>query len=536
MELDGIDLRLLAQVVGASMNVEIKVEGTSFATDGKDVFIPESWGIAADKDSAIFVRGGICHVVVGHLRHTSFDVWGRAKADSRLVASLFNILEDIRIERLAFNVYPGARSILSEMIGKMDQLEFFGHADGSIDGLESYLIKWLRHDYLGQPVVKDASDFVRDYLGDACFDDVCKLAFLAASTSVSSHDILNFAQQIAARLEYERNNPQSDEQNQANDSGQGDGQSDEQNQASDSGRTISDEISIQNQGGGFDIPTMINRLDKNLFGSNLAGKMEVKNLEDSATSCQEDSYQEDVEYRNLALMMRSRLREDLRSYTEDEDDSLSDRGRLDVSMIPSALCGAREVFVEDGKVGIGLDTSVFLLVDRSGSTNTIFAELKSISNAIASALSSYEGDGVEFGFGFFNYRLVIAKRGHERYSEKIKNRLRTVSASGGTNWYGAFQEVFPLLLKSRKRRKVLITVTDGDMHFLADAFRSADFAGIELAFLAFNYFADDAALREYLLEHEVSERRKSFATLQVDNQFGVMTKKVVDVLKNHLIV
>ncbi len=275
---------------------------------------------------------------------------------------------------------------------------------------------------------------------------------------------------------------------------------------------------------------MINELDQNIFGYRDASEMSVRVLADEI-----NPYQESVEYRNLALMMRSRLREDLRSYTEDEDDALTDRGRLNISMIPDALCGVREVFVEDGEIGVGLDTSVFLLVDRSGSTSMIFDELKSISNAIAAALSAYEGDGVEFGFGFFNSQLVIAKQGRERYSEKIKNRLVPVYASGGTNWYGAFQECFSLLVKSKKRRKVLITVTDGDMRFLAEAYRAADFASIELAFLMFNCFTDEAALREYLVLQGIEKRRKSFATLQTDNQFGVITKGVVSVLKNHLI-
>ena len=524
MKLDGVDLRLLAQVVGASMNVEVKVRGKRFWTDGKNIFIPQDWGISTE-DSAIFVRGGICHEAVGHLRHTVFDVWEQAKAISKLVASLFNILEDIRVERLAFNVYPGARKILSEMIGKMDGLELFGHADGSIAGLESYLIKWLRHDYLQQPIVKDTPDFVQDYLGDSCFADVCKLAFLAVSTSMSSHDILSFAQQIAARLESEHDE-QSDEQNQSDDSGQGDEQSDEQNHG-----TIADEISIQDQGRDYDILGIINNLDQELFGSNSGENVDVSDLDDRA-----EPYRESVEYRNLALMMRSRLRESLRSYTEGEDDSLSDRGRLDVSMISNALCGVRDIFVEDGDVGVGLDTSVFLLVDCSGSTSRFFAELKSISNCIASALSSYEGDGVEFGFGFFNHRLVIAKRGSERYSDKIKKRLVPVFAAGYTNWYGAFQAAFPLLLKSKKRRKILITVTDGDMNFLADAFRSADIAGIELSFLTFNCFADHGVLRNYLLSQGVDDRRRSFTALQTNNQFGVITKSIVDVLKNHLIV
>ena len=109
----------VAKIVAASMGVEVVFDASAdtASTDGTRIFIPTSLIGNGDAHTATLMRGFIAHEGVGHIRHTDMAAWSAFVRDaSPLGKSILNIIEDIRIERLACRVYPGIKRILNETV------------------------------------------------------------------------------------------------------------------------------------------------------------------------------------------------------------------------------------------------------------------------------------------------------------------------------------------------------------------------------------------------------------------------------------
>ncbi|MBZ0295951.1 MAG: hypothetical protein K8L99_25550, partial [Anaerolineae bacterium] len=149
------DLGLLAKVLGKSLGVEVieNANATTFSVnENHQITVP---AVFAGEDEAIIMRGGLAHEATGHVRHTDFEALGKwAHKKSALGMSLQNIIEDIRIERAAAQVFPGVRRILSEMAGALEKRGFFkvpgNQKPASV--ICAFLIRTLREQELGQPI------------------------------------------------------------------------------------------------------------------------------------------------------------------------------------------------------------------------------------------------------------------------------------------------------------------------------------------------------------------------------------------------
>lgn len=111
-------LDLLAQIVGRNFGITVR-PGRGFAISKDDagklvVFVPPM--SVGNEEDAMIVRSGLCHEAVGHGRHTDFSA---KRGPSPLHLAMENILEDARIEKAAWKIYPKTRRILEEGMAAM---------------------------------------------------------------------------------------------------------------------------------------------------------------------------------------------------------------------------------------------------------------------------------------------------------------------------------------------------------------------------------------------------------------------------------
>ncbi|HJH20164.1 MAG TPA: VWA domain-containing protein [Pseudomonas lactis] len=95
-------LPIYAQHLAELTGVKVHVEGVQAKTDGKNVFVPFT------EDDLPLSFGYIAHEC-SHVRNTDMDCF-RDSSPTPFRKNLLNILEDIRIERLSMDQYPGTES------------------------------------------------------------------------------------------------------------------------------------------------------------------------------------------------------------------------------------------------------------------------------------------------------------------------------------------------------------------------------------------------------------------------------------------
>lgn len=568
-----VNLSLLAQVLAQKVGVEV-VAGPHLATNGKVIFVPPD--LMGDETAAVIVRGGVCHEAVGHVRHTDFSVAPKEK----LLRSLLNVIEDIRIEKLAWRCYPGARRILEEMAVTVDGKGWFsGPPKGQEQRPESVLLMALLRDLrtrvLMQPLdpvqTADLIQQAQSVFGnrwpqvialaeagaagaDTAAAYQCAMDILALVCNPGKNQAQSQQQDPGAKEQGDGNGDGQkggDQQDRSGDSepqgtgsqspeekagskdpgaggagqenastgdqsqkGDGDGSSASQ-EAGDHGQTA--ENSNRSESGAEP------RASSGAQGGQSSGQgaavqscKEVTSVVCDPTKAPDVSLDEmigqfvaggevsqgrcsripegplmapaAIDGKSSGLGMAARLRADLErlllSRVQDEDDAIVDRGRFDTTRLVEAMMGSKEVFTREQEEGEGLDTEVYILVDRSGSTTMIIKSINEAVWGIGGAMAGFEGSHLDFGVWYYDDVLKSAKRPHVRWAQE-KRRCQAF-ASGGTNWLGAFLNLTPRLAQSKRTKKVVYTITDGDLGDDASAqaaIRSAEKLGIDLVFL-----------------------------------------------------
>lgn len=190
---------------------------------------------------------------------------------------------------------------------------------------------------------------------------------------------------------------------------------------------------------------------------------------------------------SLAMRLRNELERLLFTHMQDEDDAIVDRGRLDSTRLVEAMTGSRDVFTREQEEGESLDTEVYILADRSGSTYPFINNINHAVRGMGAGMAFLEGSHLDFGVWYFDDYLYQAKRPGVRWRKEMDRC--SAQASGGTDWLSTFSYLMPKLAKSKRTRKVLYTITDGDLGTEGDAqaaIRTAKMSGIDLVFLMVN--------------------------------------------------
>jgi len=191
----------------------------------------------------------------------------------------------------------------------------------------------------------------------------------------------------------------------------------------------------------------------------------------------------------IITRLRGRLQEALVAMRDGEDDAYSEQGRLATERLARAAVGMeRQPFVVDGNPGRELATDLVVLFDESGSMARLDRDfLRQCVLAIGTSLSYFAPD-VRFSLLFFTDGAAVAHPGHRRWTRAVGNAVAgAYEPTGGTRWPAAAGFALGEFAIRSPRRKILLTITDGDLgtpQARSVVFESAKQADVELAFVS----------------------------------------------------
>lgn len=192
-------LAVLAAGLGRKHGVKVVFGDSRTAqTDGQTVVMP-----LTSKENSWIVRGYLDHEV-GHVRLTNLNV---IPQDSPLHRSLWNILEDIRIERAMANLYPGTATNLRALLSQLRKAEpgIFELEPGAAPEatITAYIGLMLRSLYLGQPEIADLAQKTREQFLKTFGPDLERDLFALISdieTAASTEDVVALVGRIVDLL------------------------------------------------------------------------------------------------------------------------------------------------------------------------------------------------------------------------------------------------------------------------------------------------------------------------------------------------
>ena len=148
---------IYARILGAryDVNIVFTPKVPLAATNGKTIFIqPIDIG---DEEDAVLFEGEIDHEAGGHLLHTDFDaVQKLLEKQPAFTKKIFNVIEDVWIERELYKKKPGCRFTILKALDIMIKRKCFGSPSGDSHPavlVHDTLLCGLRATKLDQPVL-----------------------------------------------------------------------------------------------------------------------------------------------------------------------------------------------------------------------------------------------------------------------------------------------------------------------------------------------------------------------------------------------
>lgn len=538
------DLTLLAQVVGNSLGIQVVRGNRMFIRkDGGRMVIALPPMAEGDELDADILRGGLAHEAVGHGRHTDFDA---KRGPTPLHLAMESVIEDARIERAAWGIYPKTRNILEKSIDAMHQRKMLKRAVNSqspADVATTAVLVRLMVDDLGYcpDIINWKEDWkvATDLFGEHLMNEVYAIA-LSGSRTGSTGEVIAFAARAVDLLQKqppppppqepesgsdeddsEDKSPDESPSDGAGDSGTDDddaGESDDKSTSdgagdSDSGEDEADDKSgdQSQQGQAPGTQPSVGDVDQDQDSSqgSASGQSRVelgdinpdefdrgntlsvminamprdpKEISVAAKPQTNAPFIPSATAKTAAMRLKSGLMQKLMSVVEDEDDAIVDRGSLAGHLLVDAHLGCRDVFVEPGNPGEELNTAIDIMIDMSDS-------MRGVADDACLAAAWSMGD-VMHGYSRMGISYAISAFNSWLIVLKDWNEpwyqgkpLSAYDASGSTWTVAAVKNRLPALIKRPEKRKVLFLVTDGDIGNLEPLVNSAKQADIEFVVL-----------------------------------------------------
>jgi cobaltochelatase CobT len=205
-------LPIVAAALGRKFGVEVGVGGHEARTDGRHIQIPD---VPDDTGSRDLAWGYLAHEAA-HVRYTDFVVYEQAAREEPLQAVLQNRIEDVRIERALAHPYPGTRTTIATVLGRMlgeGRLSAPESTDHPAQVLAAYLLLALRQEVLGQDVLE-----VEAHTAAETLRQVFPAAFIARLRTLmdevpglaNTEESVDLARRIRRLIEEEVNHPPQD--------------------------------------------------------------------------------------------------------------------------------------------------------------------------------------------------------------------------------------------------------------------------------------------------------------------------------------
>ena len=476
----------VAKIVAASMGVEVVFDASAdtASTDGTRIYIPTSLIGNGDARTAILMRGFIAHEGVGHIRHTDMAAWSAFVRDaSPLGKSILNIIEDIRIERLACRVYPGIKRILNETVEALKPEGFFDlpakpHPAGVVTGL---LLNCMRAEELGQPLDPiPARAMAFKLFGVALRDDILKIARQGsrgrstAEAVEATKAILRLLGDVANPATSPKPQPAQSAEPKDDQVGEEGSGSEGKQEASPSQRqslkqrkSAAQALTANAKECG---PSGLEEITQEAMGNSIGASQSLTEMPRSIVAEPVQGWRPSARSAGISRTLSRKLEDRLQSRVDEEDFSVRGGGRLDSRRVSRTKLLDLEVFEREGEEAPGLDTAVFVLVDKSssmGSTmgssdDTTEAVALDVVSALGDALARFDGRGVSFAVEGFSDSMTAYKPFSAPW-RGTRACLGHYRASGGTDFCSACFTAIGEIAKRPEKRKVILALTDGDV-------------------------------------------------------------------------
>ena len=234
----------------------------------------------------------------------------------------------------------------------------------------------------------------------------------------------------------------------------------------------------------------------------------------------------------ISRTLSRKLEDMLQSRVDDEDFSVRGGGRLDARRVSRTKLLDLEVFEREGEDAPGLDTAIFVLVDKSRSMSSTMGSSNDTTEAVAldtvsalgDALARFDGRGVSFAVEGFSDSMTAYKPFSAPW-RGTRACLGRYHASGGTDFPSACLTAIGEIAKCPEKRKVILALTDGDVgeiSLVASMQKTAVEQGIEtrVVFLGINpkgagYMAKAGGFARYGVANQADDVPKAvFAALE----------------------
>jgi cobalamin biosynthesis protein CobT len=455
---------LLARAMARDSGVEV-LTGDSAKTDGKRIWMPP----LPPDDHKSFSLGmrWVLHETA-HINYTDIKVL--KEAENGLVMNMLQTLEDIRIEAAKSRELPGAGRRFSEGIMALKETGKIGirEEDSPATVMSKFMLYKLRADLLGQPLVEEgkvAQGALKSMIGEA---KMLKAEAIGRQSVVSRNtgEVLQLARSIAAMLEEdpEEDRDQQDQQ----------GQDDAQQPSAESIRENVQQM-LQGMDETEEAETNLEEIAK--------GEMDEASQEEAAREAGgampgANEYQPARKGDGTALMhqvrtasaaMRETFESAIQAKTLASRHHVQRGTRIDPKRLARLKAGDNSIFIQKVE-GEKIDTAVHLAIDLSGSMSGVPEMVaKQAAMAFAMALDGFQGVDVSMtAFGSYLKPL----KGWEDDLNTAAANLAGTGDGGGTAMDEAVMDGADKLMASRRPRKLMFVVTDGQ------AYRPADLAKV----------------------------------------------------------
>lgn len=484
-------LPIVARALGRKLNVNVRIGGQRACTDGNTIYVPEL--PLQDPDVATLAYGYLGHEAA-HVRYSDFTI---TPGDfvSPLHKRLAAVLEDVRIEKIIGDSYPGVKQNLSRLCGKVIEKGGFSIPktdDHPAEKLERYVMFRLRSSYIGQTAIDTIADETEAiYRATTPKGLAVKIDAIISgiSSTKNERDIVAMAARIVESIKEESEKqsensstqPQPEEQQDASGASgpkQDSGASSQQQNAAqeskppptttcDQSSQLNDLLNATKDNLGQEYGKIVEGLLANSAGQSVreqgrtlgAGLGYAEEVVEAVANASDLIVRTRASTNALTTRMR-----DLLAASQSERTSTGYSGPR---IVPRKL---HRVGVGDGRIfarrqhTTALNTAVAILVDRSSSMDGRFMEVARES-ALAVSLALDEMSDVQQTVAVFpGVNSPVQKLAP--FGEPIRRhagRFGNVVASGGTPMAEALWWAFDELMARDEERRIVFVITDGEL-------------------------------------------------------------------------
>lgn len=457
-------LPAVAMALGEKTGINIVVGAQQACTDGKTIYLPE----LPDTDEMWTLARGYIDHESAHIKETDMK---QIADNNPFIKSMTNIIEDIRVETLQGNRYPGCAVNLRKLSNLLASKEDLGKSSGNIDQcFQNWVISRSRTDYLRHEGVAPLADKfeqeLRAQVGDEVMDKTRTLLGNIPSLT-STKDAKDLANKIASLLKKEQKKAKSQNQDQSGQGGKGPsgdpqkGQSGKEGAGSQPGKadalnkilsttieaaSVADKAAQKMQAGASQTNV------KDSMGS-MPGTDNAADNQIATTINVEQIRQNTVGLRAKMgrLVSASRLK---RNYTKRSGHFIEQRAIHRLAAKDPRIFHAKEEKTAP-------NTAVAIVLDRSASMSHRMKTARNATFAIADALNSIPGVATSvaaFPSTGRNSVVVITPFGK---TAKQTAKSYGISATGDTPMFEALSWARTALLLRQEKRKIILVITDG---------------------------------------------------------------------------